>query len=181
MKLFFSIPIYIVLFIIGFKNTNCQSVDEYSIKAVWLEKFTHFIDWPDQIQYSSEEFIIGIFDIDPFEGKLELLYENYSIWERPVRIKYIHNFDSISHVHILFLPRYANVNIEKLTSTLKNKPVLIISESEGFAESGTHINFFVVDNKIRFEINESAMHDSGFFVSFRLLKIAKIVKPISKE
>lgn len=173
------------LFLCFFCNIDCtvysQSVDEYAIKAVWLGKFTHFIDWPQEIKDNSQNFCIGIYKSDPFAGAMEKLYSGYTIWGKPVKIKHINSIDSVQTVNLLFLPKNTNINLEKLTSISKARSILLVSETKGFAESGTHINFLVTGDKVRFEINESAMHDSGFFVSFRLLNIATIVKPILTE
>lgn len=183
MRLSFSkpLPLYFLFLAFVWNEANCQSIDEYSIKAVWIGKFTQFIEWPPEKKGESTNFCIGIYKTNPFNGNLESLYANYSIWGKPVRIKYIENLDSISTVHILFIPNQVNINIDKITKLSKAHRVLLISEFEGYGELGMHINFYVTENKVRFEINESAMRDSGFFVSFRLLTIAKIVKPISKE
>ncbi len=156
-----------------------QEIDEYTLKAIWLEKFTHFIEWPEN--NDTPYFSIGIFNQDPFNGKLESIYSNYFVENRPVKIKHIYDLDSIGLVDILFIPGNNDKYLFQIIKVAKENSVLLISDTKGYAEQGVHINFYTLNNQIRFEINESAIHNSGFFVSFRLLNIAKIVQPITSE
>lgn len=158
-----------------------QAIDEYTIKAIWLEKFTHFIQWPVKKDVSLNNFIIGVYNKDPFQGKLELIYSDYFVNNRKIIIKHIANIDSINQAEILFISANNDKYLPQIAQIAKENSVLLIGDSKGYSEQGVHINFFTNENQIRFEINESAMQDSEFFVSFRLLNIAKIVQPIANE
>ncbi|MBN2484860.1 MAG: YfiR family protein [Bacteroidales bacterium] len=181
MKIALSKLIVQVLVVFGVLGTSSQYSDEYSLKAAWLGKFTHFIEWPVSEQNKVQFFSIGVYKTNPFGNILENLYDDYQIWGKPVKIKYINSIDSVKTVNMLFVPKSAMKNFGKLVTETRKIPVLLICEAKGSAETGAHINFYFINDKIRFEINESAMRDSGFFVSFRLLNIAQIIKPESDQ
>jgi len=82
---------------------------------------------------------------------------------------------------LLFISKSKEKELSKIHSLTKDKPILTISDANGFAEHGVHINLYLAENKIRFEINETAVRESNFSVSYRLLKEAKIVKPGSNS
>ena len=52
------------------------------------------------------------------------------------------------------------------------KAILIISDSEGLARKGTAINFVIIDDRLKFEMNLKAIQDAGLRISSQLLKLA---------
>ena len=50
-----------------------------------------------------------------------------------------------------------------------------MSETAGFAQRGGMINFYLVGNKVRFEINPAAAREEGLRLSSQLLSVGKIV------
>jgi hypothetical protein len=53
--------------------------------------------------------------------------------------------------------------------------VLTVADADGFARSGGMVAFVRENNKLRFEINESAAKQAGLSVSSRLLSVARQV------
>ena len=49
------------------------------------------------------------------------------------------------------------------------------------ADKGIHINLYVKNNKLHYEINETTLVNSGFFAWAQLLHSAKIVNPVEKK
>ncbi len=60
---------------------------------------------------------------------------------------------------------------------LKGLPILTIGDSPNFARRGGIINFILVDDKVRFEINVEAAKQANINISSRLLSLAKIIPP----
>ena len=50
-----------------------------------------------------------------------------------------------------------------------------MSEQEGYAKLGAEINFIIINNKLKFEVNTKAIDKSGLKVRSQLLKLALIV------
>ncbi len=65
-------------------------------------------------------------------------------------------------------------------SALDSRPVLTVSEVDGFARSGGGINFYLDGPKVRFEINPAAAQNDRLRISSQLLSLGKIV-PTAKE
>ena len=72
-------------------------------------------------------------------------------------------------------------NSPNIIAFSKDKPILTIGDYDKYAENGVLINFYIEDNKIRFEINETALSLSGLHSSYLLLNLAKIVNPIKNN
>ena len=62
-----------------------------------------------------------------------------------------------------------------------DKPILTIGDTEGFAEKGIHINFYLREESTRFSINEKVVRDSPLKMDFRLLQYARIVNPVERK
>jgi len=58
---------------------------------------------------------------------------------------------------------------------LKGSPILTIGESDGFLESGGIINFLMEDEKVRFEINNTAAKQARLKIRSKLLRLAQRV------
>lgn len=176
-----NIMLTCVLFFLFNTNVDGQTVDEYTLKAIWLGKFSHFIDWPDNSFQNNDTLCIGLYDTDPFNGLLEDIYINRTIEDKPVKIRHINDYKNLEGINILFITENNSNELTSILSNARKHSILLVGDSKGYAEQGVHINFFLSEKRIKFEINESSIRDSGFFVSYRLLNIAKIVEPISSE
>lgn len=151
-------------------------IGETRLKSIWLEKFSKFIEWPanDSLDY----FTITILGEGVINGYLEEIYKNRTIKNKPVKIKVIDKVDSLEACNILFVNAEQAKELDKILDKVKSKPILTIGDTQGFAKQGVIINFYLEQNKVRFELNISAAKSSGLDVDFRLLEAAKIVKKI---
>ncbi|NRA61719.1 MAG: YfiR family protein [Psychrobium sp.] len=66
---------------------------------------------------------------------------------------------------------------------LKNKLIntLIIGEKQGFARNIGHINFFLADNKLRFEVNNERLKSSNITLSSKVLRLARLVNSTQEQ
>ncbi|MFH2091703.1 MAG: YfiR family protein [Pseudomonadota bacterium] len=149
------------------------------LKAAFLEKFARFTDWPDQTFASDPDspFIISVIGKSPFQGSLEEIYEKAQIKSRPVKIRYITEESQISGSHMLFICKSEKNSLGRIIESIKDQPVLIISDTKGFAEKGSHINLYITTSgTLHFEINPTAAKQAGLTIQIVLLEIAKIVR-----
>ncbi|MCD4692240.1 MAG: YfiR family protein [Calditrichales bacterium] len=157
----------------------CAQYTEYDVKAVYLEKFTRFIDWPGEstVSDTSKPFILGVVGRNPFGPILENIYSSQKIKNKEVKIIHISNPNKISGCHLLFVSKSEKNKLTKILSQTKNKPILTIGDTKGFADRGVLINFYLSYDKTRFKINETAVRESGLYMSHLLFNLAKIVNP----
>ncbi len=156
---------------------------EYTIKAVFLEHFTRFIEWPEpfEIDDASDPFCVAVIGENPFGSTLDQIYSEQKIKNRQVEIRYISAPDEITGCHILFISSSNKEILPEILSRTRDKPILTVSDTNGFAENGVLINFYLAENRIKFEINERAVHESGLIMSYRLLSLARIVNQMRER
>ncbi|MCG8696412.1 MAG: YfiR family protein, partial [Bacteroidales bacterium] len=152
-----------------------QTAYEYEIKSAYLEKISRFIYWPGTID-SSRYFIIGIAGNNPFKTIIYNDYQTRFIKNKPVKIKEVTNKKDIQGCHLLFIPKDIENDLESYIQASQLYHTLIISEKDGWAEQGIHINFYIRDDKVRFEINVESLKKSGLKAESMLLDYARIVK-----
>lgn len=150
---------------------------EYAIKAAYLYQFGRYVQWPPESFDSPQApLIIGILGPDPFGGILDEIVRTKRLDGRPLVMRQFTSMADYSPCHILFVTA-AVAGEQKIAAIQKNqgKPVLLVGETPGFAERGGTINFFVEENRIRFEINTDAARQSQLKISSKLLSLAKII------
>jgi hypothetical protein len=152
---------------------------EYKLKAVFLERFTRFIEWPapnTRFSDTTKSFIITVIGDNPFGSALDDLYSSTKIKNKKVKIKYITKISEIDSTNILFISDSKEKSLDAILDYTRGKPILTVSDHDGFAEKGVIINFYIANNKIRFEINENSLIQSKLYMSYLLLNVANIVK-----
>jgi hypothetical protein len=90
------------------------------------------------------------------------------VYDSPEEIK--------SKVHMLYIPDEASSKLTTAVEKLKGKSTLIVTETPGLSVQGSGINFVVVANRQKFELNKSNVEDHNLKVSKSLEDLALIVK-----
>lgn len=155
---------------------------EYSVKSEFLERFTRFIDWPDDSAVADHgvPFVIGLFGGDPFKGYLTQMAHERKIKNKPVEIRFLAAPDDVLGCDMVFVSAAGEESLPRIISLTQNKTILTVGDTPGFCEKGILINFYKAGANIRFEINEAAVRGSGLKMSGRLLNLARIVKTAEK-
>ncbi len=149
---------------------------EYAIKASLIMKFTDFIKFPETRvsgKYNSA-YDLCLLGGNPF-GSIFSQAQKEGILKKNI---FTHKNASdlvLKKCDIIFLTGGDVSNLNRALRIIRERPTLIIAESNGFAKLGAGINFVVKNNKIKFEINRSALKRKGIEVSSYLLNIAILV------
>lgn len=161
-----------------FKDGN---LNEFQVKAAYLEKIIHFIDWPESsnIDNTSRPFVIGVFGKTPFKEQLEIIFTERRVKNKTVDIRTVSNIEEISGCHVLFISRAAKPRLFKIINYVREKAILTVGDTRGFCKWDVHITLFFQRENIVFNINESAIQASGLLPNYRLFKhAAKIEFPL---
>ena len=153
-------------------------VSEYEYKAAFVERFTRFVEWPVSYDASSSDttFTIVVIGENEFETALNDLFSKASVKGKTAKVIYTDNVKDLEFANLVFISSSEKRHLTGILSVIAEKPILIISDSKGFCESGTHINMYNDGDYIRYEINQSAFKKSGLIVNSLLLASAKVVK-----
>jgi hypothetical protein len=149
---------------------------EHQVKAAFLFHFAQFVEWPPAAFKSADSpLTYCTVGGDPFRGALDASLNEKTINGRPVRVLHFEHAQEVQGCQILFIGTTEKKYITATLASLKGAPVLIVGETEHFAQDGGMIGFFLEDNKVRFEINLDAAEHAKLKISARLLALAKTV------
>ena len=164
---------YMLFFLLLCTRSVFSQVSEYEYKAAFLERFTRFVEWPSED--SSATFRIVILGDNPFGNTLDNLFTGHTIKDQQVELIYADAINDIDSIDLLFIASSEKRRAEDILLALDQKATLIIGDSKGFAEKGVHINMYLKDSYVKYEINQQAIAKTGLIVSSLLYESAKIV------
>ena len=148
---------------------------EYKMKAAFIYKFTKFIEWtPESFSDNQDPLILTIIGNDPFSKAIDALHGK-KVRGRILLVKRITSIEDIDKSHILFVAQSEKERLTEILQTTRELCVLTIGDMKGFANKGGIINFFMVENQVRFEINMAAAQEAGLEIRPSLLNLAKVV------
>jgi len=131
---------------------------EAELKAFFLLNFTRFTEWPESAFASgADEFRIGVLGsesaLEPIQRKLA----GKSVGKRSLKFIRASTPGELKSCALVFVSDGERAQIPAALSEFRGRPILTVGESEGFAESGGILNFYVEDNKVKYEINPDAL------------------------
>lgn len=163
----------LLLFCIAGGTLMAQSQNqEANLKAAFIYNFTGYIDW-ENITLENK-FIIGIIGPASLDAPIAEIARTNLAKNKKITIKHFSKPEDISFCHILFISKNTQFPVQSILDEV-DKGVLTISEEPGLAKRGTAINFVLVNDKLKFEINLKAVNSAGLKVGSQLLKLAIIV------
>lgn len=142
------------------------------VKAVFLFNFTQFVNWPPSgFSSPASPFVIGILGNDPFGSYLDKVVEGEKVDSHPVVVQRYSDIDDVKNCQILFTNRsYSAIK------DLRNRSILTVGDENDFAADGGIIRFFIVNNKIRLQINLKAARTANIDISSKLLRLADVIE-----
>jgi transcriptional regulator of aromatic amino acid metabolism len=115
--------------------------------------------------------VICVLGQDHFGGALDKVVSGERINSLPVTVKHVNAVEQAASCQILFIDRSEQRRLDSLLSAL-NLGVLTVSDMPGFLNHGGMIEFQLINDRVRFEVNLSAAEKSGLSLSSDLLKVA---------
>lgn len=150
-----------------------QDIDTNAkIKSVFIYNFTKYIEWPKN--YREGNFIIGVIGDESLKKELISMAQIKKVGNQKIEVV---EFDpeKIEKCHILVLSRDKSHLFDLVLKKTKKLSSLLITEGNGLATAGACINFIVVNNRLKFEMNKKNIEDRGLKVNSALESMAILV------
>ncbi len=159
-------------------GADAEVPKEYQIKAAFLYNFTKFVEWPAaRFASASSPIVIAVLGENPFGDELAKLVKGRRVNGREIVIKSVTDTSEADSVHVLFICARNDRQLGPALAQLRADAVLTVGESAAFASAGGVITFTLVEDKVRFEINQAAGEQAGLKISSQLLKLAVPARP----
>jgi len=158
-------------------STN-RAYDPHEVTAAMLIKLASFIRWPADRGLANPRAPLRITVIDdlPLAHALQRLLEGGPGAERKIIVHSQRTAEDLAPAHIYFIGERQAHALEKVIEIANSLRALTAARCQGFAERGVAVNFYRIDERIRFEVNVRAIEEAGLRASYKLVSFARIVQ-----
>jgi len=120
--------------------------------------------------------VIGVFGDSKVLSELKKMAKMKKINNRPLKVVQYESVGDVEKCHILYIPKKYSDRFNDINKKLKSQSTLVITENEGLLDKGAGVNFVVVNNRQKFELNKSLLKKKKLKVSNDLEALAITVK-----
>ncbi|MEP7106857.1 MAG: YfiR family protein [Ferruginibacter sp.] len=165
---------FFILLMLTIPSIKAQPDLNYAVQANIIYRFTKYIDWPSY--NNSGDFVIGVIGNTPLYGELKGFIANKTVGSRKIVLEKMYSSSDTYNCHILFISEEKSKWLTKIAAKTRGSAILIISETSDQALKGSCINFVIVDERLKLEINKSNIEDRDLNIASELLRLGTIVK-----
>jgi hypothetical protein len=168
----------IIVLLIGSDYAFSQHSQDV-LKAVFTARFIQFSQWENEEIFfqKQDKFYFYSLSEKSINNELEKTLSKIVLKGKKVEFKKISDIEEALEANVIFLSDDCIECIASLINAVENKPILIISDADNFAEFGVHINMYITNKgTIGFELNMKAFEKSGIMPNSGLIRMGKIVK-----
>lgn len=150
--------------------------DVHKVEAAFIYNFIDFVTWPQPLPGSDHRLVIGILGDDHF-GDAFAEVEGTNVLGRTLVVRKSDRLEDLMDSWILFISSSEAERVGQVLKTLRNKPILTVSDLPQFTRAGGMIEFYTAevngDTKVRFDINRDSVDRAGLRINFQLLSLAR--------
>ncbi|HXA17394.1 MAG TPA: YfiR family protein [Thermoanaerobaculia bacterium] len=145
------------------------------MKAAYILNFARFVEWPSDSLPASSPITIALVGNDPFNGSLEQALRGRSVNGHAIHFRYVRWNDVLTQYQIIFISAAEEPHLPEILRLIGSESVLTVSDIERFSLRGGIIEFSMVGNRVRFDINRSPAIAARLTISSKLLSVARAV------
>jgi hypothetical protein len=139
-------------------------------QAMFIYNFSRLVEWP--LNYKSGPFIIGVYGGSSVADELETYAQGKKVGTQDIQIKRFKTLQEITVCHILFIPFARTKQMAEILAALQGKNTLLITEKNGALSEGSAINFVILADKIKFELQTENITKYGLKYSSKLQEMS---------
>jgi hypothetical protein len=163
----------LAIFISG-SPTVFSQISESDIKAMFLFNFIKYVEWPQTQGVTG--FKIGVVGKSQVFESLQKVIAQKTKDGHKIELVSLSEKE-FSSCQLVFISRSAESSGEEWARTYQGSGVLVVSEESTRSGKWAAINLVTIENKIRFEINQSAAKAGGIKISSQLSSLAVSINP----
>ncbi|GBC60223.1 hypothetical protein DENIS_1174 [Desulfonema ishimotonii] len=151
---------------------------EYQVKAGFIFHFVRFTQWPVSAFSGPDSPLVICIAAQGADADILFGLSGKVIRHREIIVRRYRPAAEadVGPCHLLFIASEDRAYVRELLSDNKKPNLLTVGETGGFTKMGGIINFFMKDNRLRFEVSRTAAREAGLKFSAQLLMSAEIVR-----
>ena len=172
-----QVGLVVLIAAFGFPHRVAAQVtpmSDTSVKAAFLYNFAKFTDW--KADGLRRPLALCVVDDAGIAGALVETVRSKRIGTQGLDVRQISSGEPVDACDVVFIPASETRRSAAALRSIRQHPVLTVSDGKGFADADGIVEFFAEGGRIRFAINTDAADRAGLHLSSRLLGLARIVK-----
>ena len=171
-----NLKLFVVTLLMGLLSVSmlkAQEREKHELHSMMIYNFLKYIQWPESA--NSGQFVIGVMGDDDVYNTLNSWYGDKERQGRVLRVKKIKSAAEASQCQLIYIGRSWSNMFEAVQQSVNNNPTLVITDKNGLGHRGSGINFKIVNNRLKFELNQNALNSSKLKVSSQLAAMAIVI------
>ncbi len=162
-----------LLVVVMVATSFSQDREKHELHSMMIYNFLKYIHWPASA--NSGQFVIGVIGDDEVYNTLNAWYGDKERMGRLLRVKKLSSSAEAKDCQLVYIGNAASNQFEEIQGVISNNPVLLVTDKNGLGQKGSGINFRIVNNRLKFELNQDALNASNLKVSSQLTSMAIMI------
>ncbi len=158
-------------------NFTLAQNTEQLVKSTFIEKFFDFIEWKSEKIDTSDYFYIAVTKNSTLSPSLKTVLKDKRVNGKPIKVINSSKLTEIpKSIHMLILGDETDNDVETLISFASANNILLIGETDNYAEQGVHLNFYITkEQTVHFILNLRSMKEANLRPKLLLIEVAKVI------
>ena len=156
---------------VGWPGPRPASAAGLSIAAGQREYMIKATQWP---KARAGNLVICVLGRDPFGAAWESI-AGKPVGDRQLQITALGEPKGLGGCDVLFVGSSERPRWSQIHADLAGRPILTVSEMTGFSRDGGMVTLMNVENRLRFDVNLRAVHDTGLSINTDALEQANAI------
>lgn len=152
---------------------NLGIAQTHKLQSVFIYSFTRHVIWPED--YNHGDFEILVLGDSPILTELREIEQTKKVNGRPIKVTQIADVGAIRKCNILYIGADRSAQFREAMARVGKQAILVVTEEPGLGAQGSGINFITKDDKLVFELNQSAIGKQNLKVSNTLTSMAILI------
>jgi hypothetical protein len=159
--------------IAGMCTQPCRAeLSEVQVESAYIFNFTKFVEWPAAAVKSDGNIRLCVMGNNELQALLTTL-NGRNVGEYRLQIMPAEDgVENFGACHVLYIDQQEERRLIPILRSLRERPVLTISDIPNFAERGGTIGLVFRENRVLFEINLASARLAGLHLSSQMLNLA---------
>jgi len=164
-----------VLLVMSCTGAQAATPGADKVEVAFVHNIAKFVEWP-AAGGAKGALRLCVLGQGPFGKAAENLLRDKPIGNMVWSVVPVNTRANLKECQVLFIEASEAGALQRLLGSLTGSPVLTVGDTDGYGEQGVIVNFYLEQEKVRFEINNDAAGRGGLKISSQLLKLARIVR-----
>lgn len=155
--------------------TVIGATSQQEVQAVYLLNLTRFVRWPESA-FAAEDaaLVIGVLPEESVGALLDNAAKGELAGRHPIVVRRIRTSADLDGCHLVFFSKASMANVTQMVGVLRARPVLMVSDADGFLRLGGHVQMYNRAGQVRLRLDLGNLKRAELAASAPLLRVVEV-------